>query len=148
MKSLSFTLPATQTSTSIQSSTSTTVSLHKLIDQLMNSFIPLAVMQKSFIINDVDEAFKLHADEQVLAFIVSNLLNNAIISSQSVCIRIEALKQPEGILIRMRNNGSHFYSTVAHGFSQVVAAARSMGGDINIYNQRHEGTVITLSMAA
>lgn len=148
MKSLSFTLPATQTSTSIQTSTSTTVSLHKLIDQLMNSFIPLAVMQKSFIINDVDEAFKLHADEQVLAFIVSNLLNNAIISSQSVCIRIEALKQPEGILIRVRNNGSHFYSTVAHGFSQVVAAARSMGGDINIYNQRHEGTVITLSMAA
>lgn len=148
MKSLSFTLPATQTSTSIQSSTSTTVSLHKLVDQLMNSFIPLAVTQKSFIINDVDEAFQLHADEQVLAFIVSNLLNNAIISSQSVCIRIEALKQPEGILIRMRNNGSHFYSTVAHGFSQVVAAARSMGGDINIYNQRHEGTVITLSMAA
>lgn len=148
MKSLSFTLPATQTSTSIQSSTSTTVSLHKLIDQLMNSFIPLAVTQKSFIINDVDEAFKLNADEQVLAFIVSNLLNNAIISSQSVCIRIEALKQPEGILIRVRNNGSHFYSTVAHGFSQVVAAARSMGGDINIYNQRHEGTVITLSMAA
>lgn len=148
MKSLSFTLPATQTSTSIQSSTSTTVSLHKLIDQLMNSFIPLAVTQKSFIINDVDEAFQLHADEQVLTFIVGNLLNNAIISSQSVCIRIEALKQPAGILIRVRNNGSHFYSTVAHGFSQVVAAARSMGGDINIYNQRHEGTVITLSMAA
>lgn len=148
MKSLSFTLPATQTSTSIKTSTSTTVSLHKLVDQLMNSFIPLAVTQKSFIINDVDEAFQLHADEQVLAFIVGNLLNNAIISSQSVCIRIEAVKQPEGILIRVRNNGSHFYSTVAHGFSQVVAAARSMGGDINIYNQRHEGTVITLSMAA
>lgn len=150
MKSLSFTLPATQTISQpiTQTSTSTAVSLHQLVDQLMNSFIPLATTQKSFIINDVDEAFELNANEQVLAFIVGNLLNNAIISSQSVCIRIEALKQPEGILIRVRNNGTHFYSTVAHGFSQVVAAARSMGGDINIYNQRHEGTVITLSMAA
>lgn len=146
MKSLSFTIPATPAIT--QTSTSTAVSLHKLVDQLMNSFIPLAATQKSFIINDVEEAFQLNANEQVLAFIVGNLLNNAITSSQSVCIRIEALKQPEGILIRVRNNGTHFYSTVAHGFSQVVAAARSMGGDINIYNQRHEGTVITLSMAA
>jgi C4-dicarboxylate-specific signal transduction histidine kinase len=146
MKSLSFTIPATPAIT--QTSTSTAVSLHKLVDQLMNSFIPLAATQKSFIINDVEEAFQLNANEQVLAFIVGNLLNNAITSSQSACIRIEALKQPEGILIRVRNNGTHFYSTVAHGFSQVVAAARSMGGDINIYNQRHEGTVITLSMAA
>ncbi|THU35827.1 HAMP domain-containing histidine kinase [Niastella caeni] len=147
MKSLSFTLntaaPAIATSTS-----TATVSLHQLVDQLMDSFIPLAVNQKSFIINDVDKSFQLHADEQVLAFVVGNLLNNAITSSQSVCIRIEAVRKPEGIQIMVRNNGSHFYSTVAHGFSQVVAAARSLGGNINIYNQRHEGTVITLSMAA
>jgi len=145
MKSLSFTLPATPTN---ETSTSTSVSLHKLVDQLMNSFVPLAVNQHSFIINDVAETFQLHADEQVLAFVVGNLLNNAINSSHSVCIRVEAVKQPEGIQIRVRNNGANFYSTVAHGFSEVVAAARSMGGNINIYNQKHEGTVITLSMAA
>jgi C4-dicarboxylate-specific signal transduction histidine kinase len=146
MKSLSFTSTATESFT--QNSTSTAVSLHQLVDQLMDSFIPLAANQKSFIINDVDEAFQLQANEQVLAFIVGNLLNNAITSSESICIRIEALKKPEGILIRVRNNGAHFYSTVAHGFSDVVAAARSMGGNIDIYNQRHEGTVVTLSMAA
>jgi C4-dicarboxylate-specific signal transduction histidine kinase len=114
----------------------------------MNSFIPLAVNQKSFIINDVDDSFQLQANEQVLAYIVGNLLNTAICSSQSICIRIEAVKEPAGIQIRVRNNGAHFYSTVSHGFSDVVAAARSMGGNINIYNQRHEGTVVTLSMAA
>ncbi|HEX6427866.1 MAG TPA: sensor histidine kinase [Niastella sp.] len=146
MKSLSFTLNATPAPS--QTSTSTAVSLHQLVDQLMNSFVPLAVTQHSFIINDVDEAFQLQANEQVLAYVVGNLLNNAIFSSQSVCIRIEAVKEPAGIQIRVRNNGAHFYSTVAHGFSQVVEAARSMGGNINIYNQRHEGTVITLSMAA
>ena len=146
MKSLPFTHNATLATT--QTITSTTISLHQLVDQLMNSFIPLAVHKKSFIINDVDDSFQLQANEEILAYIVGNLLNNAISSSQSVCIRIEAVKEPTGIQIRVRNNAAHFYSTVSHGFSDVVAAARSMGGNINIYNQRHEGTVITLSMAA
>ena len=149
MKSLSIAQhPApvfTQTSTS---TSATPVPLHKLVDQLMQSFIPLAVNQHSFIINSVDENFQLNADEQVLAFIVGNLLNNAIVSSHDACVRVEAVKKPQGVQIIVRNNGANFYSTVAHGFSQVVAAARSMGGNINIYNQKHEGTVITLSMAA
>ncbi|MBO9203527.1 MULTISPECIES: sensor histidine kinase [Niastella] len=131
-----------------QTSTSTAVPLHKLVDQLMNSFVPLAATQRSFIINNVEENFQLNADEQVLAFIVGNLINNAIASSNGACIRVEAVKKPQGVQIIVRNNGSNFYSTVAHGFSQVVAAARSVGGSINIYNQAHEGTVITLSMAA
>jgi C4-dicarboxylate-specific signal transduction histidine kinase len=146
MKSLSISPDATLAFT--QTTTSTAVSLHQLVDQLLNSFIPLAVTQKSFIINDVESTFQLYANEQVLAFVVGNLLNNAITSSHNACIRIEAVKKAEGIQIRVKNNGANFYSTVAHGFSQVVAAARSLGGNINIYNQRHEGTVITLSMAA
>jgi C4-dicarboxylate-specific signal transduction histidine kinase len=146
MNSLSFTLNPTTVVT--ETIATTAVSLHKLVDQLMLSFIPLAVNKKSFIVNDVNEAFELNADEQVLAFIIGNLLNNAINSSDHVCIRIEAVKQPNGIQIRVKNNGANFYSTVAHGFSEVLAAARSMGGSINIYNQKHEGTVITLCMAA
>lgn len=146
MNSLSFTLNPTPVVTETISTSA--VSLHKLVDQLMLSFIPLAVNKKSFIVNDVNEAFQLNADEQVLAFIIGNLLNNAISSSDHVCIRIEAVKQPTGVQIRVKNNGANFYSTVAHGFSQVLAAARSVGGSINIYNQKHEGTVITLSMAA
>ena len=146
MKSLSF---ESNAAPAIAHTTSTAaVSLHKLVDNLMNSFIPLAVTQKSFIINDVEEAFELDANEQILAFVVGNLLNNAITCSKSVCIRVEAVKKADGVQIKVRNNGAFFYSTVAHGFSQVVDAARSLGGNINIYNQKNEGTVITFSMAA
>lgn len=146
MKSLSITLqPETVDTTT---TTTTSVSLHTLGNQLMNSFIPLAVAQKSFIINDIDKSFTVQADEQVLAFVVGNLLHNAITSSKSSCIRMEAVKTAKGLEIRVRNNGSYFYSTVSHGFSHILNAARSLGGSINIYNQRNEGTVITLSMAA
>ena len=145
MKSLSFQL---NTATAIARPSTTSVSLHKLVDKLMNSFIPLAVANKSFIVNDIEADFELEANEQILAYVVGNLLNNAITCSKSVCIRIEAVKDPKGLQIRVRNNGTFYYSTVAHGFSEVVEAARSIGGNINIYNQRHEGTVVTLSMAA
>src|SRR5690242_5182068 len=121
MKSLSIALhPTPATATSM--ATTTSVSLYTLVDQLMNSFIPLAVAQKSFIINDIDKAFRLQADEQVLAFVVGNLLNNAISSSKNVCIRVEAVKTSRGIQISVRNNGAYFYSTVAHGFSHIVDA--------------------------
>ena len=146
MSSLSFTLNPTPVVTETLATPG--VSLHKLVDQLMLSFIPLAVNKKSFIVNDVNESFELHADEQVLAFIIGNLLSNAISSSDHVCIRLEAVKEPKGIQIRVKNNGANFYSTVAHGFSEVLAAARSMGASINIYNQKHEGLMITLTMAA
>jgi C4-dicarboxylate-specific signal transduction histidine kinase len=146
MKSLSIALHS-ETADATTTKTSS-VSLHTLVNQLMNSFIPLAVAQKSFIINDIDKTFNLQADEQVLAYVVGNLLHNAITSSKNVCIRVEAVKTAKGLEIRVRNNGSYFYSTVSHGFSHILNAARSLGGSINIYNQRNEGTVITLSMAA
>jgi len=146
MKSLSIALHPEQT---VETATTTTsVSLYTLVNQLMNSFIPLAVAQKSFIINDIDKTFDMKADEQVLAFVVGNLLHHAITSSINVCIRVEAVKTTKGLEIRVRNNSSYFYSTVSHGFSHILNAARSLGGSINIYNQRNEGTVITLSMAA
>ena len=147
MKSLSSptNTPIPQTN---NAATVNTVSLQQLVSRLMESFIPVAVAKNSFIINDVDAGVQLKADEQVLAFVVSNLLTNAISSSTSVCIRVEAIKTETGVQIRVRHNGANYYSTVAHSFSQVMAAARSMGGNINIYNQRNEGTIITFYLAA
>lgn len=120
-----------------------TVSLHQLVSRLMDSFIPAAVANGSFIINDVHPGLQLKADEQVLAFVVGNLLTNAISSSKTVCIRVEASKTEAGVQIRVRHNGASYYSTVAHSFSQVIAAARRLGGNINIHNQKNEGTTIT-----
>jgi C4-dicarboxylate-specific signal transduction histidine kinase len=147
MKSLS-TLSNTPNPQANYAASVNTVSLQQLVSRLLDSFIPVAVAQNSFIINDVDASVQLKADEQVLAFVVGNLLNNAINSSKSVCIRVEAVKTETGVQIRVRHNGASYHSTVAHSFSQVIEAARSLGGNINIYNQRHEGTVITFYMAA
>jgi hypothetical protein len=123
------------------------VPLHRLIDQLMVGLLPLVTGKKSFIINDVDQTFHLWADENLLAYVLGNLLSGAINGSDNVCIRVEAVCDKEGVQVRVRNNGTYFYSTVSNGFSHVVQAARQLGGNISIYNQHNEGTTLTFSMA-
>src|SRR5687767_5585793 len=79
------------------------VPLHRLIDQLMVGLLPLVTGKKSFVINDVDQAFHVHADENVLAFVLGNLLSGAINGTENVCIRVEAVCNEEGVHIRVRN---------------------------------------------
>lgn len=122
------------------------IPLHQLIDQLMTGLLPLTVEKKSFFINDVDRTFFLHSDENVLAYVLGNLLSGAISSSENVCIRVETVIDEEYIQIKVRNNGNYF-SGAANSFSQVAKAARQLGGNISFYNQQNEGTTVTLSIA-
>jgi C4-dicarboxylate-specific signal transduction histidine kinase len=145
MKSLMHFSPVALSST--QTVLTEPVPLHRLIDQLMVGLLPLVTGKKSFVINDVEQTFRVHADENVLAYVLGNLLSGAINSTESVCIRVEAVSDHEGVQIRVRNNGTCFYSTVSHGFSHVVQAARQLGGNISIYNQRNEGTTLTCYLA-
>ena len=145
MKSLMhFTHPVSSTQTVL----SQPVPLHRLIDQLMVGLLPLVTGKKSFIINDVDQTFHLEADENLLAYVLGNLLSGAINGSENVCIRVEAVCNTDGVQIRVRNNGSYFYSTVSNGFTHVVQAARQLGGNISIYNQHNQGTTLMFYMAA
>ena len=137
---LTHTVPTAQTVTE-------PVPLHRLVDQLMVGLLPLVTGKKSFIINDVDQTFHLQADENLLAYVLGNLLSGAINGTENVCIRVEAICNTEGVQVRVRNNGTYFYSTVSNGFSHVVQAARQLGGNISIYNQHNEGTTLTFSMA-
>jgi hypothetical protein len=145
MKSL---IHFTHPDSSAQTIISQPVPLHRLIDQLMVGLLPLVTGKKSFIINDVDQTFQLEADENLLAYVVGNLLSGAINGSENVCIRVEAVCNTEGVQIRVRNNGSYFYSTVSNGFTHVVQAARQLGGNISIYNQHNQGTTLMFSMAS
>lgn len=98
------------------------VSLHALVDRLMESFIPMAVSKHSFIINDIDAGFNVQADEQVLAFVVGNMMMNTIRHSKSSCIRIDVVRKYNGIQLRIRNNGACYYGTVFNSFANNAAA--------------------------
>ena len=112
----------------------------------MIGLLPLTVEKKSFFINDVDRMFFLQSDENVLAYVLGDLLSGAVSNSENVCIRVETVIDEEHIQIKVSNNGTYISAT-ASNFAQLVKAARQLGGSISVYNQQNRGTTITLSIA-
>lgn len=97
------------------------ISLHNLVDHLMDSFLPLAVAKHSFIINDIDAGFNVEGDEQVMAYIIGNMMMNAIGHSKAACVRIDVIRKYNGIQVRIRNNGACYYSSVFNSIGQIAA---------------------------
>src|ERR1700748_1544977 len=109
-----------------------TISLHRFVDELTAGLLPRAVSRKTIIINQIDRDLEVGSDENLLAFVLWNLLDRAVDSTQSECIHIESVKMGESTMIRVRNAGVYFYRNCANCFRQVQYAAEKLGGTISI----------------
>jgi hypothetical protein len=120
----------------------TSISMHRFVDELMAGLLPRAVSNKTLIINQIDRSLKVGSDENLLAFILWNLLDKAVDSSRNECIHIESVCTRECTMIRVRNAGVYFYRSCANCFRQVQDAAEKLGGSISIDSSDRETTVI------
>jgi light-regulated signal transduction histidine kinase (bacteriophytochrome) len=110
----------------------TCISLHRFVDDLTTGLLPLAVSRKTIIINQIDRELEVGTDENMLAYVLWNLLDRAVSSTQNDCIHVESVRREENTMIIVRNAGVYFYRTLSHGFRQVQYAAEKMGGSISI----------------
>jgi hypothetical protein len=122
------------------------ISLHRFVDELTEGLVPLAVSRRSIIINQIDRAIEVGADENMLAYVLWNLLNRVVNSTQNECIHIESASNGDYTVIRVRNAGVYFYRTVSNGFRQVQHAAEKLGGSINIDYTDHTSPTIELTL--
>jgi signal transduction histidine kinase len=56
----------------------TKISLHRFVDELTAGLVPRAVSRKSIIINQIDRDLEVGTDENLLAFVLWNLLDKAV----------------------------------------------------------------------
>lgn len=124
------------------------ISLHRFVDELMEGLVPLAVSRRSLIINQIDRNIELGSDENMLAYVLWNLLNRAVSSTQNECIHIESITDGENTMIRVRNTGTYFYRTICQGFRQVQDAAEKLGGTISIEYNGNTSPSISLTLKA
>ncbi|MBS1664251.1 MAG: HAMP domain-containing histidine kinase [Bacteroidetes bacterium] len=124
----------------------TTISLHRFVDELMAGLLPRAVSRKSIIINQIDRDIEVSSDENLLAFVLWNLLDRTVDCTQSECIHIESVRMDEGTMIRVRNAGVYFYRSCADCFRQVQDAAEKIGGTLSIDYSRDTNTTIALTL--
>jgi hypothetical protein len=119
----------------------TTIPLHRFVDELMAGLLPRAVSRKNVIINQIDRDLEVGSDENLLAFVLWNLLDKAVDSTRNECIHIESSSTDESTMIRVRNAGVYFYRSCANCFRQVQDAAEKLGGSISIDSWDMETTV-------
>jgi hypothetical protein len=123
----------------------TKISLHRFVDELMTGLVPRAVSRKSIIINQIDRDLEVGSDENLLAFVLWNLLDKAVDSTQNECIHVESVRLGESTMIRVRNAGVYFYRSSANCFRQVQDAAEKLGGSISI-DSWDMGTTVALTL--
>src|SRR5580704_1558030 len=110
----------------------TPILLHRFVDELMAGLLLRAVSRKTIIINQIDRDLELGADENLLAFVLWNLLDRAVSSTQNECIHIESARNAGNTVIRVRDAGVYFYRTLSNNFRQVQHAAEKLGGTISV----------------
>jgi K+-sensing histidine kinase KdpD len=127
----------------------TPILLHRFVDELMAGLLPRAVSRKTIIINQIDRDLELGADENLLAFVLWNLLDRAVSSTQNECIHIESARNAGNTVIRVRDAGVYFYRTLSNNFRQVQHAAEKLGGTISVdYTEETCCTTVALTLRA
>jgi hypothetical protein len=124
----------------------TPVLLHRFVDELMAGLLPRAVSRKTIIINQIDRDLEVGTDENLLAFVLWNLLDRAVNSTQNECIHIESVRNGGSTMIRVRNAGVYFYRTLSNNFRQVQYAAEKLGGTISVDYTEDTCTTVALTL--
>ncbi|MDO6429954.1 hypothetical protein Q4E93_05130 [Flavitalea sp. BT771] len=116
------------------------ISLHNLVSELVQSFLPLTVKRHNLVLNEVPRDLFVGADENMLAYVLWNLMNGAIHSTQNECIHIEAIAMGDRMMIRIKDVGTYFHHAISREYRQVQHVAEKLGGRISIENGKDYGT--------
>jgi phosphoglycerate-specific signal transduction histidine kinase len=124
----------------VQPVPSAKVSLHELVSGLVQSLLPLTIKRRNLVLNEISRDLRVGADENMLAYVLWNLINGAIQSTQNECLHIEATTVGDRLMILIKDVGTCFHHTISREYRQVQHVAEKLGGSISIENGKEYGT--------
>jgi hypothetical protein len=119
--------------------------LHQLTGRLANNFLPVAVSNHSFFINDIPADLSVAHNREWVASVVGSLLCTVVHNVKDTCIRLSAKKYGHVIILEIQESGSTNTFTMASELQQVYSLAERIGGNLSIGLRRPEITTITFS---
>src|SRR5258708_35349151 len=99
------------------------ISLHRFVDELTEGLVRLAVSRKSIIINQIDRELEVGSDENMLAYVLWNLLNRVVSSTQNESIHIQSVSTGDSTAIRVWQAASCVYRACSNAFAHEQCAA-------------------------
>jgi hypothetical protein len=89
-----------------------TISVHQLVSKLITSLQPLAVKRNNILLNDIPRDLSVNADQHTMAYLLSQLVNSAVSSTENECIHIEAVLNDDHRMLRVKDLHTHIYHTM------------------------------------
>jgi len=115
------------------------LSLHELVSELVQSLLPVTVRRSNLVLNEISRDLYIEADENMLAYVLWNLINGTVQSTYNKCIRIEATAADDRLMVRIKDVGTYFRLMNSKDYRQVQDVAQRLGGSISIENGKEYG---------
>lgn len=106
--------------------------LKQLVGHVAQSILPTAVSRHSFFVNDIAPDLQVSADRELLASVLSNLLQTAVAQTESDCIRISAYEYQHQVFLQVNENGRCYNTDIFRKMEQLMPMAAILGGTVAI----------------
>lgn len=107
-----------------------TITLKTLVGDVARTILPNAVNRYSFFVNDIAPGIKVSVDHNLLASVLSKLLQTAITQTENDCIRISAYEKQEQVFLNVHENGRCYGSDIFNRMEQMMPLAATLGGTV------------------
>ena len=108
------------------------IALKTLVGNVARTILPNAVNRYSFFVNDIAPGIKVSVDHDLLASVLSKLLQTAVAQTENDCIRISAYQQQEQVFLNVHENGRCYGSDIFSRMEQMMPLAATLGGTVAV----------------
>ena len=89
------------------------VSVHQIVSRLITSLQPLAVKRNNILLNDIPRDLAVDGvDQDMLAYVLSQLVNSAVNNTENQCIHIETVLDNNQQMLRVKDMNTRIYHTI------------------------------------
>lgn len=119
--------------------------LNQLVDRLSAVFLPAAVQNQSFFLNDVPNDLAIVSNTQYISSVMSRMIATVVNHVKDTCIRFTAKRHGNIVVLEVQESGSVNGFAMASELQQVNSLAERIGGYLSITLPRAETTSIAFS---
>jgi hypothetical protein len=130
----------------LTAASSATAVLKAAVDPLIKMFMPAAARNNSLIVNDIPEKIMSGMHESVICSVIKGLLHAVVNNAKDSCIRVSArLNYGRTVEVFVKDQNSYHTYAIACCLQDIVPLAETIGGDINIINQKEKITTVSFT---
>jgi hypothetical protein len=122
--------------------------LNRLVRHLTGNYLPVAVSNHSFFVNDIPANVAVENYGQMITSVISRMLSIVTGHVKSTCIRLSARKVGDLTVMEIKESGTVNGYALASDLQTVNLLAEQMGGRLSISIPKPEITTISFSFPA